>query len=80
MVRQRVYEDGGMSDTWLPLTIDEVQDRFARFDADWWIAGGHAIDLFVGWVTRPHDDIASSAARSPTVISPVFIISSPSPH
>jgi hypothetical protein len=57
MVRQRMYEDGGMSDSWRPLTIEEVQHRFARFDVDWWIAGGHAIDLFVGWVTRPHDDI-----------------------
>ena len=57
MVSRQVYEDVGMSDTWRPLTIDDVQHRFARFDGNWWIAGGHAIDLFVGWVTRPHDDI-----------------------
>ena len=52
-----MHEDGGMHDQWQPLTIDEVSERFAPFDVDWWIAGGHAIDLFVGWVTRPHDDI-----------------------
>lgn len=46
-----------MNEEWQPLTIDHVQDRFAQFDVDWWIAGGHAIDLFVGWVTRPHADI-----------------------
>ena len=57
MVRRRLYEDGGMHDTWQPLTIGEVQRRFARFGVDWWIAGGHAIDLFVGWVTRAHEDI-----------------------
>jgi hypothetical protein len=46
-----------MSETWRPLTIDEVQHRFARFDVDWWVAGGHAIDLFIGWATRPHADL-----------------------
>ena len=52
-----MHEDGGMSDVWQPLTIDEVQERFAQVAVPWWIAGGHAIDLFVGWVTRSHADI-----------------------
>jgi hypothetical protein len=52
-----MYEDGGVTRIWQPLTIDEVQERFAAVRVSWWIAGGHAIDLFVGWVTRPHDDI-----------------------
>jgi hypothetical protein len=52
-----MHEDGGMSDVWQPLTIDEVQERFGKVAVPWWIAGGHAIDLFVGWVTRSHADI-----------------------
>lgn len=46
-----------MSEHWKPLTLDEVRERFAGFDVDWWVAGGVAIDLFVGWETRPHEDI-----------------------
>ncbi len=42
---------------WDPLTIDEIVARFASVDAPWWIAGGVAIDLFLGWQTRHHDDI-----------------------
>jgi hypothetical protein len=57
MVRRRVREDRGMSDRWQPLTIDEVRERFISVAVPWWIAGGHAIDLFIGRVTRPHDDI-----------------------
>jgi hypothetical protein len=52
-----MHEDGGMTQAWHPLAIDEVQERFANTEVPWWIAGGHAIDLFVGWVTRPHEDI-----------------------
>lgn len=52
-----MYEDGGMSDAWQPLTIGEVQERFASVAVPWWIAGGHAIDLFVGRTTRSHNDI-----------------------
>lgn len=46
-----------MHDPWDPLSITEVRDRFIPFDVDWWIAGGHAIDLFLGWQTRPHADL-----------------------
>jgi hypothetical protein len=46
-----------MEHDWRPLTIPEVAARFECTDVDWWIAGGHAIDLFLGWETRPHADL-----------------------
>ena len=52
-----MHEDGGMQMTWQPLTIEEVRERFAPAGVPWWIAGGQAIDLFLGRTTRPHDDI-----------------------
>jgi Aminoglycoside-2''-adenylyltransferase len=42
---------------WEPLGIDDVAERFDGAGCDWWIAGGVAIDCFLGWVTRPHADI-----------------------
>lgn len=46
-----------MDEPWDPITVDEAQARFATFDVDWWVAGGLAIDLFLGWRTRPHEDL-----------------------
>lgn len=57
MVRPERREHDGVDDRWNPLTVREVAERFAPFDVDWWIAGGRAIDCFLGWETRPHDDI-----------------------
>ncbi|MFV1999928.1 MAG: nucleotidyltransferase domain-containing protein [Acidimicrobiia bacterium] len=53
-----------MTSSWNPLTVEQVFDRFSPFDVDWWIAGGHAIDLFLGWQTRAHDDIDIEMFRS----------------
>src|SRR5690349_11434383 len=33
------------------------------FDAPWWVAGGWAIDLWVGGVSRDHSDIEISILR-----------------
>lgn len=41
---------------WTPLSAAEAADRFAVFLGPWWIAGGWAIDLFVGRQTREHHD------------------------
>lgn len=38
------------------MTVPEVAALFAKAAAPWWIAGGHAIELFTG-VRRPHGDI-----------------------
>lgn len=51
-------------DPWDPISIDTVADRFAAFDVDWWVAGGQAIDLFLGWETRPHNDLDLEIFRS----------------
>ena len=42
---------------WLPLTPVEVRQLFAGAPFHWWLAGGCAIDEYLGEVTRNHDDI-----------------------
>lgn len=48
-------------DVWDGVTLDEVagraHDAMAGFDAPWAVAGGWAIDLFVGTKSRPHADL-----------------------
>lgn len=40
-----------------PLSVGEVVEFFDGVSERWWIAGGWAIDLFVGRQTREHEDI-----------------------
>jgi hypothetical protein len=42
---------------WKPLSPHEVAALLAPQPALWWIAGGWALDLFLGGQTRAHDDI-----------------------
>jgi len=42
---------------WQPWSPQQVAALFARLPAPWWIAGGWAIDLFLGRQTREHEDI-----------------------
>lgn len=42
---------------WLPWHSHEVAHFFSPLAIPWWIAGGWAIDLFLGMQTRDHDDI-----------------------
>jgi 2-polyprenyl-3-methyl-5-hydroxy-6-metoxy-1,4-benzoquinol methylase/GNAT superfamily N-acetyltransferase len=42
---------------WQPISVNEVESIFTNFKFDWMIAGGWAIDLFLGKQTRTHDDI-----------------------
>lgn len=42
---------------WQPWHPQEVATFFAALHAPWWIAGGWAIDLYVGRQTREHEDI-----------------------
>ncbi|WP_202863077.1 nucleotidyltransferase domain-containing protein [Ornithinimicrobium murale] len=46
-----------VSRPWDPLPLSVVADLMARTERPWLIAGGHAIDLFVGRTTREHADI-----------------------
>lgn len=41
---------------WQPLSVAEVADAMRGVPCRWWIAGGWAIDLFLGRQTRPHAD------------------------
>ncbi|NVB83673.1 MAG: amino acid transporter, partial [Kofleriaceae bacterium] len=43
--------------SWSALSIDDVRGLLEPTEVSWWIAGGVAIDLFVGRHTRPHEDI-----------------------
>lgn len=49
--------DDLVSAPWDPLSAREVAGLMMRTDRPWLIAGGHAIDLFVGRLTREHADI-----------------------
>jgi aminoglycoside-2''-adenylyltransferase len=42
---------------WQPWSPQEVAQFFAPLTVPWWIAGGWAIDLFLGRQTREHEDI-----------------------
>lgn len=42
---------------WQPLSVEEVANLLSGLAVPWWIAGGWAIDLYVGCHTRTHRDI-----------------------
>ena len=48
---------------WDPWRPDELAAALASMRAPWAIAGGWAIDLHLGEVTRPHDDIEIVVSR-----------------
>ncbi len=48
---------------WHPLQPHEIAELFTEAPFLWWIAGGWAIDLFVGRQTREHDDIDVQVLR-----------------
>lgn len=57
-------QNASMDSQWLPITVREVYARFSASSVPWWIAGGVAIDLLLGWETRPHADIDVEMFRS----------------
>jgi len=48
---------------WQPWRPQEVAWFFAPLASPWWIAGGWAIDLFLGRQTREHEDIDVQVLR-----------------
>ncbi len=48
---------------WQPFTVGEAARLLAGLPAPWWIAGGWALDLFVGRQTRAHDDLDVEVLR-----------------
>jgi len=49
---------------WEPLSLEQVKRLFGSVTAPWWIAGGQAIDMFIGHETRTHKDIEVAVLRS----------------
>lgn len=41
---------------WEPLSVEETVALLSELPVPWWIAGGWAIDLFLGHQTRTHND------------------------
>ena len=48
---------------WEPLSLEEVKRLFGAVSAPWWIAGGRALDMFLGHETRAHADIEVAVLR-----------------
>jgi hypothetical protein len=48
---------------WEPLTPQQVGERLRGLEIPWWIAGGWALDLFLGRQTRAHNDIEIAIFR-----------------
>lgn len=48
---------------WAAASPQEAVAWFARVSVPWWIAGGWAIDLFLGRETRPHGDLDVGVLR-----------------
>ncbi len=49
--------------TWDPLTVQTVIELMRGFEAPWWVAGGYAIEAFVGYTFREHGDVDVSLRR-----------------
>jgi hypothetical protein len=48
---------------WSPLALEEARRLMDRLGVSWWVAGGWAIDLFLGRVTRVHADLDIAMLR-----------------
>lgn len=48
---------------WEPLSLEELKRLFGSVSAPWWVAGGRALDMFLGHETRKHADIEVAVLR-----------------
>jgi hypothetical protein len=53
---------------WKPLSLSEAQMLLSNLPIPWWVAGGVAIDLFVGYETREHGDFDIGIFRKDQLI------------
>ncbi len=53
-----------MDHIWNPMSVRDAREHFAASEVDWWVAGGYAIDLFLGWESRTHSDLDLEMFRS----------------
>jgi hypothetical protein len=52
-----------VDDPWQALSVDQVAAVLEGLPVRWWVAGGWAIDLFLGAVTREHQDVDVAVLR-----------------
>ncbi len=45
-----------VADPWTPMAVDEVVSHLAGAPFRWWLSGGHALDLHLGYSWREHSD------------------------
>ncbi len=57
----------------VPFQPREVQSLFSKAPFQWWIAGGWALDLFLGQQSRPHFDIDVAVARQDQMAARQFL-------
>lgn len=50
-------------DPWQPFSVEKVAGLLGGLPVRWWVAGGWAVDLFVGGVTREHEDVDVAVLR-----------------
>ena len=50
-------------DDWECLELDEVKSMLDPVGKPWWVAGGIALELFLGKMTRPHHDVDVAILR-----------------
>jgi Aminoglycoside-2''-adenylyltransferase len=48
---------------WEPLGVEEVAELLGDLRAPWWVAGGWALDAFIGRQTREHGDVDVGVLR-----------------
>ena len=60
---------------WQPLSVDEVVKLFSGLNVQWWIAGGYAIELFIGKSIRSHEDIDVLIKRDDQLIVQEYLSS-----
>lgn len=46
-----------IDDPWQALSVEDVGALLDGLPARWWVAGGWAVDLFLGTTTRQHQDL-----------------------
>ena len=51
-------------DAWIPWHPDEAMKQLAGVPSSWCVAGGWALDLWLGNQTRPHHDLEIAVLRS----------------
>ncbi len=49
---------------WEPLPLESVVDTFSSARFQWWISGGHALDLALGHTWRYHEDTEVGVAHN----------------